>query len=90
MTVAPTTICRVVPQAVEQRPGGVHRMGQRVEVRQGLEPVGRERHRQQDPRQQEQRQGEALDDRRERVLALDHERQRVRQERERQADEGDA
>ena len=38
-------------------------------------------HRQQDPRQQEQRQGHALDDGRQGVLRLHDERERVRQER---------
>ena len=42
-----------------------------LSVAQGLQPVRRERHRQQDPRQQEQRHRDDLDDRRERVLALE-------------------
>ena len=48
-----------LPQsAVEQRPRRVDRVRQRVDVAQGLEPVRRQRHRQQDPGQQQQRQGD--------------------------------
>ena len=70
---------RIAPLAVEQGPRSIHRMRERVERAQRLEPGRRERHRQQDPRQQQQWHRDALDERGKGVLALEDQRRRVRE-----------
>ena len=78
----------VAPVAVEQGARRVDGVGQRVERREELQPVRRQRHRQQDPGQQQERHHDAVDERRERVLALERQRRRVRQRGHDEPDEG--
>ena len=60
-------------------------MGQGIERREELQPVRCERERQEDPRQQEQRQGDAVDEGRQGILALEDQGGAVRERREREA-----